>query len=223
MEDLFNKAGFVNYYYEDTCSFYRKFFPDEDSIQLFFSMVFKNDAKDKTPRRMMNQVVRWIELADDLAKLRPDRDPLIILCIRSCIESLCGLWADAFTEAKKEDEQKYFFENNLSVEGKKYILSSFNPVCCEKNGIEDYNYEFSISEFESMIYEVRNEAVHDGDYWSTQIFSRSRDVSSVASIMIKKDKKELIYETDIEYSKFIHYFVKASIRYIDKYLETKEN
>ena len=90
MKELYRQRGFIGEYYEDTRDFFLRFMEDEESVLSFFDRVFENDSNDKNPRKMMNQVVRWVGLAEDIQKIRPARDPLIVFCIRSCIESKKG-------------------------------------------------------------------------------------------------------------------------------------
>lgn len=75
----FNEVGFIGKYYKNTSDYYIRFFDTEEDMLDFFKCVFANDEIDKTPRRMMNQIVRWIELSDDLRELRPGKDALNII------------------------------------------------------------------------------------------------------------------------------------------------
>ncbi|MBQ9858247.1 MAG: hypothetical protein IJO77_04525, partial [Oscillospiraceae bacterium] len=75
MDKLFKEVNFVFEYREELETFFRPYFEDEQSMYSFFASVFQNDDKDKNPRRIMNQISRFVSLANDIAKIRPGRDP----------------------------------------------------------------------------------------------------------------------------------------------------
>jgi hypothetical protein len=214
MSELYESVGFTNEYYKEACRFFEKYFETDDEMHQFFHKVFENDLIDKTPRRLMNQVTRWISLANDIDQIRPEIDPLRIVCIRACIESLCGL-----PKGDKKEKQKAFLKNNFSQEGKIYIVNSFSILSIEKNGYETAIDSSAMDEFENMIFGIRNNAVHDGDYWSTQVFSKQCGVDWISSYDIADKNTKIVFETRVEYDRFIQFFVEATINYINKYIE----
>lgn len=212
MNDLFVRVGFVDTYYSEMVSFYRDYFCNEEDLNNFFLLVFENDNVNKFPRKIMNQVARWVGLAEDMQKVHPDRDPLTVLCVRACIESI--------TTSKKD-----FFDRNLSPDGRNYIENNFQVInIYDENGKEIDNFdEMSvIQEFEEMLFRVRSEAVHDGDYWSSQVFARSKDVWWVSMYRYEKKTKSVFvtYKTKIERDLFLKYFVEAAINYIKAYVDS---
>ena len=62
MEKLFDKVGFIKEYRDEYSEFYKPFFQSEEELKDFFFRVFQNDDIDKTPRRMMNQIQRFVSL-----------------------------------------------------------------------------------------------------------------------------------------------------------------
>lgn len=220
MSDIFMKAGFEGYYYQRTAEFYKDYFDSDDEMNKFFEMIFQNDEKDNRPRKMMNQIVRWVSLANDIEKIRPGKDALRIIFIRACIESLSGIASEGKTEINKQNEQKNFLANNLTDEDKNYISTSFEITSKEKaNGESEEIFRCNeIEEFEALIYQVRNNAVHDGDYWSTQVFAkndaRGEIYTWISSFYDDKEHCTKWFESAIEYKKFIECFVRAGINYI---------
>ncbi len=217
MNTLLEKAKFVDdEYCRNIESFFSRFMNDRELFH-FFERVFLNDESDRIPRKMTNQIVRWVSLAEDLQKIRPGRDPLTILCIRACIESIC------LYDGSKDDKT-VFFEKNMSKDSLEYINRNFEIILIEneKTGEEIIDYETLVHRFDEMIFAIRNEAVHDGDYWSSQVFARKNDrgFASCYRIENKEEKRwECIrYGTTIDYQTFIKLFVETSIRYIDKYI-----
>lgn len=219
MEVLYKKVGFYGAYYDETVTFFREYFESEDEMFSFFDRIFANDFCDKTPRKMMNQIVRWVGLANDIGKIRPGRDPLQILCVRNCMESLCGMAEQKIPDSKKSDEQKSFFGKYLSKEGIEYFSRSFRIINIVENGQEKEALSKDvISEFENMLFIVRNNAVHDGDYWSTQIFSRKKGTTWISAYVDIKNNRVINFETEIDYDVFMHFFVESSINFINNYL-----
>ena len=65
-EELFESVGFVKEYYVQMSEFYKDNFESERDMNSFFVKVFRNDDKDKTPRRMMNQIQHLVSISNDL-------------------------------------------------------------------------------------------------------------------------------------------------------------
>lgn len=86
-------------------------------------------------------------------------------------------------------------------------------------------YELSRDDFGMILFTIRGMAVHEGDYWSMQFFSRDNEYTWLASVttdykMIDcyrpQKGKPVTYhfETTLEYEKFIRCFVKGCIYYL---------
>lgn len=227
--ELFESVGFVDEYREEFQKFYRPFFNDESALDNFFYDVFKNDVTDKKPRWIMNQIVWFVTLADDIDKIRPRRDPLRILFFKICLESICKI-----NDLKTSD---FFekFEKCFSEEGKNYILSHFKfsfidePIKFNNESSVFFDnhegYDLTISDFLLIVKATRDIVAHDGDYWSTQFFAQDNDSTWITSITTKENiischqgkKSEYItyhFETTMQYERFRYYFVEACINYL---------
>ena len=231
-DTLFEEVGFVDIYRAECEDFFRPYFENDDALYDFFCLVFKNDSVDKSPRWIMNDIWRFVSLANDIDKIRPARDPLRILFLRICLESICkdsGLTTKAFFNS---------FDSFFSETGTHYILTNFVftgiLVPDELTGIEraKFNthkaYCLTCSDLLKIIYATRNMVVHGGDYWSMQFFARNTD-SVWITCMTTKDEmvscqpkgKELTYcfQTKMQYEKFVFYFVEACINYLRNYIK----
>ncbi len=180
--------------------------------------MFKNDLEDKTPRRMMKLIVRSVGLAEDIDKIKPGRDPLTIMCVRFCIDAICEI-------SCKRKEKAVFLQKHLSDEGRKYIEQSFSVICIEDGeGKEIIEASSDMQAFENLVFRVRNAMAHEGDYWTSQVFSHSDQVDMVSAFFEKKNGEVLEtvrYETKIKRDRFIHYFVEAAVDFIDNYIKIK--
>lgn len=113
-EELYKRCGFTGPYREEMEEFYLQYFSTKEEMFDFFDLVFENEAMNKAPRRMANQVARLIELVRDLRQLRPGKDAFAVLYVRVCIESLCKLKKlSGFKNAENEKNSflnKYFLD-----------------------------------------------------------------------------------------------------------------
>ncbi|HKM34836.1 MAG TPA: DUF429 domain-containing protein [Lachnospiraceae bacterium] len=221
-EDLYKMCSFINDYRKETEEFYKQYFSNRAAMYEFFDRVFENDTMDKIPRRMMNQVVRFIELAKDMRKLRPGKDAFVVMCIRICIESLCKLKQ---TNGMKNEKVSFFDTYYLD---KQYFIDNFRLTSID--GDEKVNDQLTIDEFAMTIKMMRDMVVHAGDYWSAQLF-HTYDIGSTIFVMKTEEKirkgydyhnvKEhtYLFESSINYDKFINYFIQACIRFIQSYID----
>lgn len=238
MDEVFEQAGFTGKYRTETEDFYRQFFHSTEEMLDFFLAVFKANRADNRPRQMMNQICRFISLANDIEVIRPGRDPLRILFLRICLESLCALSCE---KSKGTFFKK--FEKCISPEGQQYILNHFSLSYIEPGYALDkqkqllFNdcsrYTLTIQDFFDMIRCVRNTVVHDGDYWSMQLFAR--DSESIWLVHMTTDEKIIScyqptkgeqityhFETTLIYERFIFYFTAGCIQYLKNYLVERE-
>lgn len=231
-EELFEEVGFTHEYRSEFEDFFRPYFDTESDLIDFFCAVFKNYKTDKRPRWMMNDIQRFVALADDIDKIRPGRDPLRILFFRVCLEAL---QKDSGAKKKGFFEK---FETYFSEAGKQYILSNFSftgiGVPEELEGLDralfntHENYQLTVMDFLCIIKATRNAVVHDGDYWSMQFFARDNESTWLTSLTTDFDViscqpkgKELTYyfQTTLQYDQFEYYFVEACIIFLQDYID----
>lgn len=220
----------IDEYQKELLVFYSPHFKNDKDLNAFVDLAFNYDDKYSQVRFMIQQVERFVSLANDIDKIRPARDPLRVIFLKTCLEALCDI-AGYTQENKKEFYIE--FEKCFSNEGSQYILSNFKYIGIDipdglslEQKIPYYNYEnleFTMSCFLKLLHAIRNMVVHEGDYWTTQLFSHDSESIWITSIKtndrIFDTKKEIInyhFQTRLNYSKFIFYFVQACIKFIDK-------
>ncbi len=237
--ELFEAAGFVHEYKEEAMSFYRPFFTSEETMTTFFRNIFNFEITSEAegdrkyiPRRMMNQIQRFVSLANDIEQIRPGRDPLKILFFRVCLESLCSL-----SQKKKCD----FFANietYMSDEGKAYITDHFQLTSWKfestdstlDNFPQNVEIPLSLDELLYIIKSVRDISVHEGDYWSMKLFSDKADCPFITTLTtkeaiissVKPNGKKITYgfTTSLDFQIFTYHFVRMCITYVEKYMHT---
>ena len=214
---------------------------EENQNTEFVELAFNYDDKYSQVRYMIQQVERFVSLANDIEKIRPVHDPFRIFFLKTCLESLATI--AGFTDKTK---RLFFaeFENCFSDEGLEYILS-----CIEFTGIDEpdglsirqlaelsvlESQSLTISSFLYIIKAIRDNFAHEGDFWSAQFFAQDTDSIWITSIRTKEnifaiekdswsriidyfEQKKVTYffHTKLDYSKFIFYFVQTCIKYIE--------
>ena len=237
----FGVRDLLEEYRNKLLTFYAPHFEDEKSLTEFVELAFNYDDKYSQVRYMIQQVERFVSLANDIEKIRPARDPFRIFFLKTCLESL-------FTTAGfKEKEKPHFyteFENCFSDEGLGYIFSCFEFTGIDKpDGLSIQqlaelsvleNQALTISSFLNIIKAIRDIFAHEGDFWSTQFFAQDTDSIWITSIRTKEnifdiekvswsrildlfEQKKVTYffHTKLDYSKFIFYFVQTCIKFIE--------
>lgn len=220
--------------------FYQQFFKDNIELEKFFEKIFKFDETNKAPRRIFNQIQQLISIADDIDIIRPKRDPLRILFMRSCLEAIYKLAGLTNKEAGR------FFEKYISEQGKEYILSSFKLLDMELK--EELTYEkkiqfehkkafnFELKHFAELFRAVRNNVAHEGNYYEMQFWARDSEHSWLSSCesnecvlgdsLWKKSEFGVVsfrFETTMMYEKFRYYFVEGCIKFLNEYIRKLDN
>ena len=218
-------------YLNEIKEFYKPYFDSMQEVEKFIKNTFKLDWDDRKPRQMIFQVQRFVTLANEIDKIRPARDGLRILFLKCCMESLATL------SGIKNNVFSSEFASSFSDKGKKYILSNFSLsyYTYEIKGREhEESYDLTMDDFLQIIKAMRNMVVHDGNYWEMQIFAY--DEESVWLTHLETDLKILPenvfnykdklttyhFETTLQYEIFIYYFVEASIKFINSYIDKTE-
>lgn len=231
-KELFPSVGFVGEYYSEMRDFYIDYFKSEEDMLAFFVKVFKNDENDKKPRQMMNQIKNLVSIANDIDKIRPERDPLRIFFIKTCLEALCAISEFSKTEFYEK------FPSYMSWEGQEYILNNFLLTGFDdeyKNFRYEAIHDLTIEDFFEIIKAVRDIVAHEGNYWEMQFFAHDNDSTWISELITDrkilksyehKSQKNMLrtysFETKMEYDRFVYYFVEACINFLLEYIEQKE-
>lgn len=232
MEEKSSFSSLVENYRKEFLAFYEPFFAKKEELEEFVDLAFNYDEKNTTVRLMIQQVQQLVSLANDIEKIRPERDPLRILFIKICMDSLCKTAYRNNSESKK----KLFyaeFEDCFSTEGKQYILGSFKYqglIEPEKLSFEKYvKYsewevkEFTLTHFLNLLKAARDLLAHEGDYWSIKFFSPDENEEYLCSFSSdvdfmefgNTDNKVYLFHTSMVYERFVFYFMKACISFIN--------
>ena len=107
-------------YFLELKEFYSPYFPTLEEADTFINKSIQLDWDDRKPRQMLFQVQRFVSLATEIDKIRPERDGLRMLFLKCCMESLANL------SNKKTKEFYECFATFFSEEGKHYILDNFS-------------------------------------------------------------------------------------------------
>lgn len=173
---------------------------------------------------MLNQTMRFTSLASNIDKIYPPRDGFRVLFFRICIESL------QYISGERNADFYARFERCFSEKGKQLISDGFRLIYVDKAGEELCglaNVCLTIDDFLNVLRAIRNNVVHDGEFWNTQVFSINGDKTcQLLSELTTKDKilsgynysNEGIltyhFETTLVLEEFTHYFIEACLNYV---------
>lgn len=233
------KMGYPEWTIDKFSAFFLEIFENEDELENFFERVFKFDSEKKEPRRILNQIQQLISIADDIDVIRPARDPLRILFLRSCLEAIYKLADLSNKEAGK------FFEEYMCDEGKKYIKENFRLILMKPvDQLEQDEWlsfeekksllQFDLDNFAELFRSIRNDVVHDGNYYEMQIWARDEESTwlshcesneCILGSLWKKNEFGMVtfhFETTMIYEKFRYFFLRGCVSFLDAYVSKIE-
>lgn len=220
MNDLIRK------WHEREIDFYAPQFNSRKEAEDFFEFVRSHNSETDTPMQMLHQVYNFVTLAVDIEKIRPARDGLRLVFVKTCLEALAVL-----SGYKKTDFYK-MFSGFFSDEGKTYILANFKLTSfnIEVSGHTfDTHADLTMDNVLDIIKIVRDKTVHDGNYWCFQMFAQDDDSTwfsqletdkEVQSIHTTSGTVQYHFSTTLQFDKFIYYFTEACIAFIKHYIST---
>lgn len=222
-----HETDFICEYKKELVEFYSPYFTYEFELEEFLTDTFDYEYGSFEVRQMIFQVQRFVSLAEDIDIIRPGRDSLKITFLKTGLESLF------FLSGYNKKQKKQFFENFcgfFSDKGKKYILDNFKLSNFEdeyKGLVFDACHNMELIDFLNIMKATRDFVVHDGEYWGMDFFTDDEDIITVATmeteiellstykyLRTKKFKTTYIFDTTLNYEKFIFYFVEACVNFI---------
>ena len=207
-------------------SFYNCFFKDEEEEKQFLNQAYQSEENNVCKSwQMVLQIERFVTLANRIDEIYPPRDGLRVLFIRICMESMASLGGYKFKSFCE------IFEGCFSIEAKECFQKGIRLVGYRdsKGLYHNYSQECSIKDLLYIIKIARDNTVHDGDFWSTQIFAMdekddakwccevtSNDSKGLFGIISSKDNPNVFdFTTTISFGEFCHFFTLACIKYVE--------
>jgi len=204
-EDLFQKS----------MEFYDEFFSNKEEQKGFIIRILQlNNIK---PRCMLNMVRRHVNLSDEIMELHQESDILGLFNLVVAIEAVYTL---ADSKLFKIDMLIDFFKNyttksDQDIIKKKFRLSLGDDITLIRKE------EISLDEFARVIYALRCDYVHEGNYWNSSFNSISDtyliNILKVKLPEISKEAEERAFETILTLRDIRRIIVMGLIRLIRKY------
>ena len=143
--------------------FYRPFFSTRsEATEFVASLEGLNPGHQRHRAKiMMHQTQRLVTLADDIAKVRPQKDALQVLFLMICAENIAKLFDNFEGEGQSRKYVRRFFEefvvgaDRQVIEGS-IVKDTFPPLA------------LNLVEVADTLYSVRCDVVHEGQYWGFQ-------------------------------------------------------
>jgi len=155
---------------KEWCNFYRPFFPTNIETEKFVNSCEEQLPTGNTSKIIMHQTQRLVSLADDLPKIRPARESLQILFLMICTETVAKLHKDYRGERDSKKHVWIFFTELISNVNKKQIADGFTTT--------DFR-PFGLKKTVELLYDVRCDVVHQGEYWHLNLMSRADDTPCI--------------------------------------------
>ncbi len=218
-------------YDQQVLKFYIPFFESEEQAVEFINSVYDScTVNHGKALQMLYQVERFINLTDEIYGPRPALDSLCIFFYRTCLESLYYL-------GNYKSKNTFFkcFSDCFSENSKNQLLNAFKLkwiTDIETDETMFFYRDLSVFEILSVFKIIRDRFVHEGDYWTSQVFSRDDNSTWTVVLQTKeriineiKDSNEKYYgfETSLQYDDFKKFFIEACICFIERYMSNYSN
>lgn len=157
--------------------FYSEFFQSRSEAISFVEQIESIAFGDPLhpSRIMMHQTQRLVSLADDMPKIRPQRDSLQLLFLLICAENISKLHANFCEDGFSKAYTKRFFNDLLPEEPRERFRQLF---------VRDDWSGMTVDQIVSSLYEVRCDVVHEGKYWAFNLPKEGRQMLNQAPDLI---------------------------------------
>jgi hypothetical protein len=217
-------------YFRKIFNFFRPYFKTNEEVDNFINTVYKiendkfyddsNEISEEdeiylVPRRLVNTVERFVTVAEDMEKIRPGQDTYKVIFLVVCIERMYMLSGSDIKH--KWEIINDFFEHYFSSDDKQEISENI------WHNDDDYG-PISIIEFAKILNTIRNNAMHEGEFWDIYFNNSYPDYNLLVNIEIdlenftRNNKKSHMYKTRLSFNRFKEMFVRACIKYILEYV-----
>jgi hypothetical protein len=144
---------------EKWIEFYVPFFRDREETSQFVKPIEDYSAENPMhpAKIMMHQTQRLVSLADDLSKIRPERDSLQLLFLIICAEHIAKLHDNFTKEGKSRAYVRRFFNVLVSQNDQNILTCGFINRRPKRM--------LDIEEVADVLYDIRCDVVHEGMYW----------------------------------------------------------
>ena len=172
----------------------------KDELISFYSCYFRNkkecidfidknlQCSDNTKRRMMNSVMRHVKISNYMLAYKPKRDALVIFNLVVAIESVYTI---SKSRLFKTDMIITFFKDEILAKHKQKIKDNFRYHAEYLNSKTNKSIDI-LEEFARFLYSIRNDYVHEGNYWEVLFSSENSNVWSILN-------KEMNFNNDIKF------------------------
>lgn len=139
--------------------FYRPFFPTDDEVRAFVEACERLTPPDNVAKIMMHQGQRLVSISDDIPQIRPHDESLRLLFLMMCAENIAKVHDGFQGEGQSRAYVRRFFDNFLGADDKDALGSGF--VDHSLPLMPNLGLRGAVD----MLYDVRCDVVHEGNYW----------------------------------------------------------
>jgi hypothetical protein len=170
---------------DEWIEFYTSFFISREEAALFVERFESLSLEhSRHPAKiMMHQTKRMVSLADDLPKIRPQREALQLLFLLICAEHISKLHDNFEGEGQSRAYTRRFFEELLPKSYRDTLERGFSSIDCQP---------LTVRKIVDLLYDVRCDVVHEGRYWGFHFHDgRTRMLNTDPDVIVNMRFEEL--------------------------------
>ncbi len=144
----------------DWLEFYVRFFQTSEAATSFVAACEAKSPPDNTAKLIMHQTQRLVSLAEDIPRIRPERESLQAFLLVVCAEAVSKLDAGSGASIGSRAAVRRFFSSLVPSACHPFLESAFTTTSTTPNRT------LSLQEVSDLFYEVRCDVAHEGVYWT---------------------------------------------------------
>ncbi len=200
--------------------FFEPCFTSKEELNEYWKHIQEFDWNDRRPRRMIGAIFSFVTMAKGIDKVWPPRDGLRAIFLKMCLESLKHLSDRAFPDFYTQ------FAKGFGHDGEIY-LSERLKVSFSTKKIEDVPIKVTPNVLLGLIKSLRDNAVHDGEYWDAVLFSLDAQTITTSYYCSDWDVegnkrgefRTYHIETTMILDEFLLLFTAAALTYVTSYMK----
>ena len=153
--------------------FYKTFFASRVDAEEWIARCEALSPPENQPKIMMHQAQRLISIADDISKIRSDRDSLQLLFYIICAENQAKLYEGFEGEGFSRKYVRHFFEKFVTGDDRRTMELAFTNY--NDPNMRPISFEQAVD----LLYNIRCDVVHEGNYWSFSFHNGSNPMINV--------------------------------------------
>lgn len=159
---------------EEWVNFYATFFPNRAATEAWVSRCEVLAPPNNHAKIMMHQAQRLISISDEIPAIRRHTESLQLMFLITCAENISKLHDKYTGDGRSREYVRRFFQLFVVGDDRRTIERAF---------IDDTDHNLRLLPFDravDILYDVRCDVVHEGNYWGFSFHDGSTPMLNVA-------------------------------------------